>query len=122
MTSINLTEATMAIIDTLHQARFAEEFKKIRKDDFTWDGLRALYEHLDDLSKDTGEDIEFCPVSFCCEFSEYNLQEFNEDYNEEYATIDELQEKEECVITRFICRDCTSGEWIEEEKVLDHNG
>tara|TARA_R100001163_G_C5020854_1_gene163713 strand:- start:664 stop:1011 length:348 start_codon:yes stop_codon:yes gene_type:complete len=115
----------MAIIDTLHQARFAEEFKKIRKDNFTWDGLKALYEYLNDLSDDTGEDIEFCPGSFCCEFGEYNLEEFNEDYkllSEEYKTIDELQENEERVIARFTCRDCTTGEWIEEEKVLVHHG
>ena len=121
----------MAIIDTLHEARFAEEFKKIRKDNFTWDGLRALFEYLDDLSNDTGEDIEFDPIGFCCEFAEYNLEEFNEDYDmniESFETFeknryqDELDEKRIRIIDFFTCRDCTSGEWIEEEKVLVQHG
>jgi hypothetical protein len=112
----------MAIIDTLHETRFAEEFKKIRKDDFTWDGLRALFEYLDDMSKDTGENIEFDPIGFCCEFSEYNLEEFNKDYDEEYASIDELQENEERVLARFTSCKFVNGKWIEEEKVLVHNG
>ena len=121
----------MAIIDTLHEAQFAEEFKKIRKDDFTWDGLRVLFRYLDEFSEETGEDIEFCPVSFCCEFDEYNLEEFNKDYDmniESFENFDiekhenELNASRIRIIDFFTCRDCTTGEWIEEEKVLVHHG
>ena len=121
----------MAIIDTLHQARFAEEFKKIRKDNFTWDGLKALYEYLNDLSDDTGKDIEFDPLAFCCEFAEYNLEEFNNYYDmniESFETFEknryqnELDQKRIQIIDFFTCRDCTTGEWIEEEKVLVRHG
>jgi hypothetical protein len=113
---------TMAIIDTYHEAQFVDEFRKIRENDFSFDGLKTLFQCLGDLSEDCGENIEFDPIGFCCEFLEYNLEEFNKDYDEEYASIDELQENEERVIARFTCRDCTTGEWIEEEKVLVHNG
>ncbi len=112
----------MAIIDTLNEARFVDEFRKIRENNFSIFGLRALFHYLDNLSEDCGENIEFDPIAFCCEFSESNLEEFNNDYEEEYATIDELQEKEERVLARFTSRDFVDGEWIEEKKVLVHNG
>jgi len=112
----------MAIIDTLHEAQFVDEFQKIRKENFSIFGLRALFQYLDGLSDDTGENIEFDPIAFCCEFSEYNLEDFNNGYEEEYASIDELQENEERVLARFTSCDFVNGEWIEEEKVLVHNG
>jgi len=126
MASINLTEATMAIIDTLHEAQFVDEFQKIRKDNFSYDGLKTLFQYLDNLSEDCGENIEFDPVSLCCEFSEYNLQEFNEDYDCELSSFDELdetgishhilQEKRIEIIDFFNDRSIT------EEKVLVHHG
>tara|TARA_R100001129_G_scaffold166940_2_gene134267 strand:- start:1429 stop:1767 length:339 start_codon:yes stop_codon:yes gene_type:complete len=112
----------MAIIDTLHEAQFVDEFQKINKENFSYDGLKTLFQYLDNLSEDCGENIEFDPIAFCCEFGEYDLEEFNNDYEEEYATIDELQEKEERVLARFTSRDFVNGEWIEEQKVLVHNG
>mgnify|MGYP003117661092 FL=1 len=117
----------MAIIDTLHQAQFVDEFRKIRKNDFSIFGLRALFQYLDEMSEDCGQNIEFDPIGFCCEFSEYNLEEFNENYGDDIGTtkiesFDELQENEDRVIARFTSRDFVDGEWIEEEKVLVHHG
>mgnify|MGYP005830391793 CR=1 FL=1 len=121
----------MAIIDTLHEAQFVDEFRKIRENDFSFDGLKVLFRYLDDLSEDCGENIEFCPVSFCCEFSEYNLEEFNNDYDTKIESFenfdiekheDELNAKSIQIINFFTSRDFVDGEWIEEEKVLVHNG
>lgn len=118
----------MAIIDTLHQARFAEEFKKIRKDNFSYGGLRLLFQHLDVLSDNIGEHIEFDPIALCCEFSEYSLEEFNEDYDCELSSFDELdetgishhilQEKRIEIIDFFN----DSSVYPSVEKVLVHNG
>jgi len=119
----------MAIIDTLHEAQFVDEFQKINKENFSYDGLKTLFQYLDNLSEDCGENIEFDPIALCCEFAEYNLEEFNKDYDEEYATIDELQEKEERVLARFTAREFVNDKkidvnsaWMEIEKVLVHHG
>ena len=122
---------TVAIIDTLHQAKFVDEFRKIRENNFSIFGLRALFQYLDNLSEDTGENIEFDPIGLCCEFAEYNLEDFNEDYEIKIESFenfdiekheDELNKKSIQIIDFFTSRDFVNGEWIEEEKVLVHNG
>ena len=40
-------------------------------------GAFALVEYLEELEEDIGEEIEFCPVSLRCDFSQYSdLQEW----------------------------------------------
>lgn len=52
------------------------------KNAFTYEGLTALYEYLEDLEQSTGEDIEFDMVALCCEYSEYDsAKEAAEAYN-----------------------------------------
>lgn len=47
---------------------------------FSFEGAKALQAYLDELSDDSGENIEFDPISWCCEYSEYDnaLQAYNE--------------------------------------------
>lgn len=35
-------------------------------------GAYALVEYLEEIEEDTGETIEFCPVSIRCDYAEYN--------------------------------------------------
>jgi hypothetical protein len=123
----------MAIIDTLHEAQFVSEFIKHRPEDFSYDGLKVLFQYLDDLSEDCGENIEFDPVSFCCEFSEYDVEEFNNDYDCELSSFDELdetgishhilQKKRIEIIDFFTAKLFGDGYFNEtEEKVLVHHG
>ena len=123
----------MAIIQTLYETKFVEMLGDWiqEENNFSYDGLEALFRYLDEMSEDTGEDIEFCPVSFCCEFSEYNLEEFNNDYDmniESFETFEknryqnELDQKRIQIIDFFTSRDFVDGKNIEEEKVLVHNG
>jgi len=62
---------------------FLEEFERHgRKDQFSYNGKKALFDYLEQLSEDIGEAIELDVVALCCEFSEYkNLKEFNRDYS-----------------------------------------
>lgn len=71
----------MAIIDTLSMSNFVDRIRKIRPENFTYDGLEALYAYLENLSEDTGQDIEFDPIGLCCEYAEYkNLAELQQNY------------------------------------------
>lgn len=52
------------------------------KNNFSYDGANALQEYLDNLSDELDESIEFDPIAWCCEFSEYeNLKEVQSDYD-----------------------------------------
>ena len=66
----------MAIINKLDQNEFIRTFKDIRPDNFTYAGLSLLYDYMEELSDDLGEDLELDVIALCCDYSEYNLQEW----------------------------------------------
>ena len=71
---------------TVNEYEFNRWFKEHRPNNFSWEGRQALYEMLTCYEQDTGEEIEFDPIAFCCEYSEYeNMEEYDKaDYpNEE---------------------------------------
>jgi len=42
-----------------------------RKDQFSYDGKKALFEYLEEYEDCIGEQIELDVVALCCEYSEY---------------------------------------------------
>jgi hypothetical protein len=83
----------MAIVDTLTKYEFVERFLEIRPDNFSREGLEALYDDLEDLSEGMGEAIEFDPIAICCDYTEYDsIEEAIEDYPsvENFAHLDDL--------------------------------
>ncbi len=56
---------------TLTQNEFVSRFLAARPENFSYDALRALFTHLEELERDCGEEMEFDPVAFCCDWSEY---------------------------------------------------
>ena len=52
------------------------------KDNFSYEGKKALFEYLEQYEEDTGQEIELDIVALCCEYSEYNnLEEIQKNYN-----------------------------------------
>ena len=52
----------------------------IRPDNFSYAGLKALFEHLESYEDDTGEEIELDVIALCCDYSEMTLEEIINDY------------------------------------------
>ena len=69
------------MITQVSETDFIDAFRAIRPDNFTYNGLMALYAYLEDLEDDTGKDIQFDVIGICCDFVEYkNIDELNNDY------------------------------------------
>ena len=71
------------MFDTVTRNDFIEWFRKSeqRKNQFTYEGLDALFDHLEEYEEGTGEQIKFDPIALCCEFTEYeNIEEYNKNY------------------------------------------
>lgn len=52
---------------------FRDAFRTYERiDSFSYDGLKALHEYLEEYKDGTGEEIELDVISLCCDFSEYN--------------------------------------------------
>ena len=45
------------------------------KDNFSYDGKKALYKYLVDLEESIGDRFEMDWIALCCEYSEYDSQE-----------------------------------------------
>lgn len=61
--------------------QFCDSFSETYQNNFSYEGKRALFDYLEQLSNDIGEDIELDIVALCCEYSEYsNLREVSEQY------------------------------------------
>lgn len=72
----------MAIKETMALHTFIKRFKEIRPDDFSDDALVGLFNHFNDLSEETGEDLEFDPIAICVDYAEYDsFKELQEDYH-----------------------------------------
>jgi len=82
------------MFDIVSRNDFIEWFRKSeeRKNQFTYEGLDALFDHLEEYEESTGEKIEFDPIAICCEFTEYeNIEEYNKNY-EPVKNLDAIRE------------------------------
>lgn len=69
-----------------------------RKENFSYDGKRALFEYLEEYEDDINEEIELDVISLCCDYTEYeDLEDFQKNYSDEYKSIEDI-EKETTVI------------------------
>ena len=88
----------MAIVKTVYLETFMNEFSGVSaeyRNNFSYEGLKALYNYLEQLSEDMGEPIKLDVIDLCCKYSEYeNLQEVMENYD--------------CVESMDDLKDCTT--------------
>ena len=81
------------LIQRVNEYSFRKAFEQLRPDNFSYDGLTALYDHLEELSEDIG-DIVLDVIAICCDFSEYeNLKDFQNQHSDEYQTIEQIAEQ-----------------------------
>ena len=71
----------MAIKQTVTESDFRDAFQAIRPDNFSYEGLGALYDYLENLSEDIGDDIELDVIALCCDFTEYSEDAAREEFN-----------------------------------------
>lgn len=55
---------------TVTQNDFVNAFQKIRPQNFSPNGLRALFAHIEELET-MGEEMELDVIALCCDFAEY---------------------------------------------------
>lgn len=78
---------------------FHDAFQSTRPEQFTYAGVRALYEYLTDMGED--KDCELDVIAICCDFSQYrSIEEVLQAYRLENR--DELEES-------TIVLECTDG-------------
>ena len=86
------------MIKTISQNEFINDFRNSEtyKNNFTYEGLEALFNYFEELEDSIGKQIEFDMVSICCEYTEYeNLKEAYSQYEGYGMSEKELEEVSE---------------------------
>ena len=80
------------IVNYVSKSEFRDEFTKMNRDNqFSYKGLNALYDYIEEYYEEADKPYELDVIELCCDFTEYDsLEEFNKDYNREYENIDDI--------------------------------
>ena len=76
---------------TMNEFDFKNEFKKIRPNNFSYDGLTALYDYLIQYEENCDTELEFDPIAYCCEYTEFDSFE-DVKINYDVKTLKELED------------------------------
>jgi hypothetical protein len=66
---------------TVYFSEFCDYFHKIRPDNFSYQGLRVLFDHLEEIDNSCGEESELDVIGICCDFAESDWQSIAADYD-----------------------------------------
>jgi hypothetical protein len=59
------------MIQNVNFSMFCDSFRGSYKNNFSYEGKRALFDYLEEYENSTGEKIELDPIALCCDYSEY---------------------------------------------------
>ena len=60
-----------------------------RKDQFSYDGLRVIFDYLEEYEKSTGEPVELDIIAICCDYVEMTPEEIIEAYSIPYDSAED---------------------------------
>ena len=65
-----------------------------RMDQFSYSGLKAIFDYFEQLEDDTGEEIELDVIAICCDFAEYdNAAAIAAEYDRDFDGDEDEQEE-----------------------------
>jgi len=71
-------------------SEFSNQFNQCRPNNFSYDGLRVLYDYLEEYEDSTEEKMELDVIAICCDFSESSIDDVLKDYDLE--SLEELEQ------------------------------
>ena len=75
--------------DTVTENTFTNE---MIKHGFSYEGTKALFEHLEQYEQDCDTELEFDPIGFRCQYDEYeNIEEVKKNY-QDIETLEDLEQ------------------------------
>jgi hypothetical protein len=109
----------MATVQTASFYDFQEAFRRMgRENQYTYAGLRGLFEYLDELSEDMGEPIELDVISLCCDYSEETFEDVARNYK---IDLSECEDDDEDAIRETVLdylNDHTVVAWSDDDTVV----
>jgi tRNA A37 threonylcarbamoyltransferase TsaD len=88
---------------TLHSFRRA--FEDMNRTNFSYAGLEVLFDGLEELERETGEETELDVIALCCDFSEDTFANIAEQYSIDISFFSDDEDIKETVL--YYLRDNT---------------
>ena len=79
---------------TVYFSEFCDYFNKIRPDNFSYQGLRVLFDYLEEIDNSCGEESELDVIGLCCDFAESDWKTIASDYDSSIE-LDKTQNEDE---------------------------
>jgi len=77
---------------TINSYDFETAFNKAgRKDQFSYDGKKVLFDYLEAYEDETGEKVELDVIALCCEYEESSVTDIAANYNIDIEGLDERE-------------------------------
>ncbi len=75
---------------TVNQSEFIDAFHRYdRYDQFGYDALVSLFDYMEQLEEDTGEEMELDVIALCCDYSVDSVADIAENYSIYIADMDD---------------------------------
>ena len=85
----------MAIVQTINFSSFCDAFvRQHRADNFSYDAKKAIFDYLEELSNNDGNNFELDIIAICCEYTEMQAEDVLDGYPA-LVFSHELQEEDE---------------------------
>ena len=87
----------------ISQYDFRRAFQECRPDNFSYDGLKVLFEYLEEYEMDIGEELELDVIGLCCDFAEATWQTIASDYDSSIELdINENEDEQKAQVLDFL--------------------
>jgi hypothetical protein len=87
----------------ISQYDFRRAFQECRPDNFSYDGLKVLFEYLEEYEMDTGDELELDVIGLCCDFAEATWQTIASDYDSSIElNINENDDEQKAQVLDFL--------------------
>ena len=95
------------MITNVNFNHFLDTFKSsdTYKDNFTYEGLEALFDYLEEYEELAGEQIQFDMVALCCDYSEFD------DIDDVISQYDQIKDRQDLEDNTQVI-DCNNGHII----------
>ena len=96
-----MTNTNFGIVKTFNENDFINEFKAYnRMDNFSLNGLRILFESLEQTANDCGINIKMDVIALCCDYNEDSITDIINNYDIDLS--DESYDSKEDLVEEYL--------------------
>lgn len=108
----------MAIVKTVNFYYFRQAFyAHERQDQFSSAALREIFDWLESVSEDSGENMELDVIAICCDFAEFTIDEFIREYGVDVSDCNDEKQHGEAV-ENYLQNNGGWYSWVDDETIV----